>query len=159
MRKIISKIKKLATCLTLVIIGITEGVLFGSCTFGKNESDFRKELDHIFNITLSKEWEQIYHNSGAFDGWQLDGTNYSVFNVSEYDEDFFWGFSDVKDEEFEKYVEETIKTWFDGYNSPIDPQYLFDLHQPYEWFVVKTSDDTLMMIYQSQRLHVFAKYM
>lgn len=147
----------------MLTIGIGAACLFGSCI--KREPNYRNDIYETFYISIPQEWDNIYYNGGSLGGWQGDGTAYYIFEVTERDEEFFGEFSQTKNEELEETINGIIERQFkDGTNldqhGPIDPQYLFDFEQPYEWFTLKDDIhlDSIKMIYQQQRLYIFATY-
>lgn len=94
---------------------------------------------------------------------QGEGTSFRVFQTEDEKEDFFEGFSDFKDADFEKYVSDIIEWHFDKYGSPIDSYYLCNMEQPYEWFMKTVIKDNgrkqaIAMMYQLQKIYIFTSY-
>ena len=134
--------------------------LSGCALGGNREPNYRADIAKEFGIVIPEEWKTVYYNSGSLGGWQGDGCAYYVFEVSERDEEFFSEFSQTKDETFESDVMWEKEQNFDKYPSsdPIDPEYLFDFNEPYEWYYEKVNLSRIRMIYQLNRLYVFASY-
>ena len=153
--------RKTIKLLAAVIAVFTICIGLSGCTLGGNrEPNYRLDIAKEFGIMIPEEWKTVYYNSGSLGGWQGDGVAYYVFEVSERDEEFFSEFSQTKDEAFESDVVWEKEQNFDKYPSsdPIDPEYLFDFNEPYEWYYEKVNLSRIRMIYQLNRLYVFASY-
>ena len=153
--------RKTIKLLAAVIAVFTICIGLSGCALGGNrEPNYRLDIAKEFGVMIPAEWEIVYYNSGSLGGWQGDGDAYYVFEVSERDEEFFSEFSQTRDEAFESDVVWEKEQNFDKYPSsdPIDPEYLFDFNEPYEWYYEKVNLSRIRMIYQLNRLYVFASY-
>ena len=153
--------RKTIKLLAAVIAVFTICIGLSGCALGGNrEPNYRLDIAKEFGIMIPEEWKTVYYNSGSLGGWHGDGVAYYVFEVSERDEEFFSEFSQTKDEAFESDVVWEKEQNFDKYPSsdPIDPEYLFDFNEPYEWYYEKVNLSRIRMIYQLNRLYVFASY-
>ena len=153
--------RKTIKLLAAVIAVFTICIGLSGCTLGGNrEPNYRLDIAKEFGIMIPEEWKTVYYNSGSLGGWQGDGCAYYVFEVSERDEEFFIKFSQTKDETFESDVMWKKEQNFDKYPSsdPIDPEYLFDFDEPYEWYEGDVNLSRIWMIYQLNRLYMFAFY-
>ena len=142
--------RKTIKLLAAVIAVFTICIGLSGCTLGGNrEPNYRLDIAKEFGIMIPEEWKTVYYNSGSLGGWHGDG------------EEFFSEFSQTKDETFESDVVWEKEQNFDKYPSsdPIDPEYLFDFNEPYEWYEGEVNLSRIRMIYQSNRLHIFAFYM
>ncbi len=106
--------------------------------FIANNINYCKVVNKNFDIGMPEDLERIYYNRGST-AWDYGGTDYYVFEITERDEEFFEKFSDIPDEDFECDVGEMKRSDFDeeffwDKYMTIDPEYLFDLTKPYEWY-------------------------
>ena len=159
---------KKAKIIIIIVLVLTVCTLFGFCSYrcSHRNIDYRSIVMEELKIDIPKEWECVYSNQGTcFNG---EGTKYYVFKTTERDEEFFKDFSSIPNEDFEKAVIEEKENNFDEefFNKHIyiDPEYLYDLKEPYEWYQkeVRVPKNKLVtrlreakMIYQSQRLYIF----
>lgn len=158
------KIKIFNICLALfavvVFVAIFLILYFNENKF--NPEGYRNDVYTTFEIVIPKKWECLYYNRGSLGGLQGEGTSFCVFQTDGEEEDFFEGFSNSKDADFEKYVKDKIEWHFDKYDSSIDLKYLCDTEQPYEWFLKEVAESsreqTIALIYQSQKLYIFTSY-
>ena len=136
--------------------------------FIANNINYCKIVNKNFDIGMPEDLERVYYNQGST-SWDYGGTVYYVFEITERDEEFFKKFSTIPDDDFEYTVNEMKKNDFDeeffwDKYMTIDPEYLYDLSKPYEWYQKEvripeergsTKIETIRIIYQSDRLYFF----
>lgn len=156
--KFINIIKQ-SVIIALIALICSVGVFLQGCSIFGNKNklqEHRYDISREFNINIPQEWECLYYNKGSLGGWHGDGTAYYVFSVTERDEEFFSDYSEIKNEEFEESVDGLIMFMFK--ESPINTDYMYDFNKPYEWFCKYAEYSSIRIIYQTQKLHVFASY-
>lgn len=144
-------------CVFVLSIFILAIPLSIGCNCSNNLKDYRIDINKKFNIDIPQEWTNLYYNQGTYGGWHGDGTDYYVFEVTARDEEFFREFTQAQSDDFENSIKNVIEV-FDK-KSPIEQEYLFDLEEPYEWLSKWINEfEGLRIIYQSNRLYVFARW-
>lgn len=166
------KTGKIVALSLLAVFGLN--LIVGIAIFSVWRAFFVKNVNYCalvnnnFDIGMPEDLERIYYNRGST-AWDYGGTDYYVFEITERDEEFFEKFSDIPDEDFECDVGEMKRKDFDetifwDKHMTIDPEYLFDLTKPYEWYKKEvrkpeeggsTKVETIRIIYQSERLYIF----
>lgn len=159
------KSKILNICLAIFAVVIFVAIFLILYFYDKPDKSeaCREDVYNSFEILIPQKWECLYHNQGSLGGLQGEGTSFRVFQTEDEKEDFFEGFYDFKDADFEKYVSDIIEWHFDKYGSPIDSYYLCNMEQPYEWFIKTVIKDNgrkqaIAMMYQLQKIYIFTSY-
>lgn len=161
---------KKAKIITIVILVVAVCAFCGFCSYRCSHTDYRSLANMEFKLNIPEEWECPYYNGGTY--FNGEGTEYYVFQTTERDEEFFKDFSAIPDTDFEEEVIEEKKIHFDegihlDKHMYIDSEYLFDFSKSYEWYQkdVRVPKHELVtclrkvyMIYQSERLYIFADY-